>query len=284
MTRLLITGAGGRIGQRLRRLVAPDEAVFVSSPRAGLRGANDIVADVTDREAMASIVESTRPTAIIHLASVTAAACDADPARAVAVNVDAVRDLAAIAAASGVARFVLASTSAVYGDRYAAPVSETAELALGSRYAQTKREAELALEEAALASATLTAVALRIFNVYGPGMTESLPNRLLAASAERPVTLFGLDDFVRDHVHVDDVGTALLTAAQRVLPTPWTIVNIGSGRPTANRELVEALAPVEFDVADPRSSYSCAELSTAARLLGFAPSRALSRESVLASD
>jgi UDP-glucose 4-epimerase len=281
MTRLLVTGAGGRIGRRLRRLVEDIDAAFVTSPRALARDPGDIVGDVTDRDRMAAIVEEHQPEAIIHLASVTATECDADPVRARAVNVDAVRRLAESAVANGVQRFVLASTSAVYGDRYDTPATETAELVLGSAYAKTKREAELALAEVANLDSRFSAVSLRIFNVYGPGMTESLPNRLLDATDERPVTLFGLDDFVRDHVHVDDVGTALLLAAERPMPTPWTVINIGSGRPTSNRDLVDAIGPVAYALGDPRRSYSCADLATASELLAYAPTRTLSRESLV---
>jgi nucleoside-diphosphate-sugar epimerase len=282
--RLLVTGASGSIGRRLRaRLDAEHyDASYIVSPRSPAAGADSAVdaVDITDTDAVRAIVLRRRPDVIIHLASVTGAACEADPELAVAVNVDAVRSLAGIAADGGVSRVVLASTSAVYGDQYHAPIDETGPLVLTSRYADTKRRAELALAEATEDSPNLSAVALRIFNVYGPGMTGSLANRLAEATDDRAVTLAGLDSFVRDYIHVDDVARALLLAAEADLPDRWSILNIGSGIPTSNRALVAALAPVLFTETEARASYSCADVTSARDILGFIPSQALGRDSV----
>lgn len=282
--RLLVTGAGGAIGRRLRARLEADgvDASYLLSPRSVASSDDPAVdvAEITDAGQLAAIVEKRRPSAIIHLAAVTGSACDSDPQRAVAVNVEAVRSLTGIARTSGVSRFVLASTSAVYGDQYETPITEAGPLALASRYAQSKRQAEVVLSEAAGESGSFSAVALRIFNVFGPGMLDSLANRLLSSSADAPVSLAGLDTFVRDYVHVDDVVEALVRAAESPVTDPWTIINVGSGRPTSNRDLVAALEPVSYLTGEPRASYSCADVTAARRILGFTPSRSLSRDSV----
>lgn len=280
--RLLVTGAGGSIGRRLRARLEADgyDASFVVSPRSG-DGTDDPAVDaveITDGDQMSAVVARRRPTAIIHLASITGGACDSDPERAEAVNVDAVGALAELAKGAGVARLVFASSSAVYGDQYDSPIDEQGATVLGSRYATTKRRAELAL--AAAATSEFTVVALRIFNVYGPGMADSLANRLVRATADAPVSLAGLDTFVRDYVHVDDVVQALLSAAEAPLSDAWAIINVASGHATSNRELVAALEPVVFTVSEPRASYSCANVAAARRLLGFVASRPLNRSSV----
>ncbi|MEO7720532.1 MAG: NAD(P)-dependent oxidoreductase [Pseudolysinimonas sp.] len=284
MPRLLVTGAAGRIGRRLRaRLEADgtDASYLVGRPSPiGSRSSVD-VADVTDPDRLDEVVAARRPEAIIHLASLTGAQCDADPLRAAAVNVGAVRSLAESAARHGVTRVVLASTSAVYGDGYCAPVDESGALVLESLYARTKRDAELELAAAAASSPTLSTVVLRIFNVFGPGMADSLANRLLVAPAETPVVLAGLDGFTRDYIHVDDVVDALIRASHRSTGQASAVVNVGTGRPTSNRELVSALEPVCFTVGAPRASYSCADIATARTMLGFEPIRVLSRDSVL---
>lgn len=280
--RLLVTGAGGSIGRRLRSRLDSQgyDASYVVSGRSA--NATDHpavdVADVADVSAMDAILAARKPSVIIHLASVVGAECERDPERAERVNVDATRSLAALAAEHRVSRIVLASTSAVYGDQFDSPVGESGPLVLGSRYAQTKRSAEQVLEAAA--GDELTAVALRIFNVFGPGMHDSLANRLIASTADDPVTLAGLDTFVRDYVHVDDVVEALATAALVPVLPPWVVVNIAGGRPTSNRQLVAALEPVSYAVGAPRSSYSCASVDAAKSILGFAASRPLSRASV----
>jgi len=281
---LLVTGAGGAIGRRLRVRLDGDgyDASYVLRSGADAQPGDPAVdvADITDAERLSAIVERRRPDAIIHLAAVTGAACDDDPERAHAVNVEAVRSLAQISVAAGVTRLVLASTSAVYGDQYDAPITESGPLALASRYAEHKREAEVILEAASRRSASLSAVALRIFNVFGPGMRQSLANRLEASTPDAPVQLAGLDGFIRDYVHVDDVADALVRAAVSPLPDPWTIINVGTGRPTTNRELLAALQPVSYVTGTPRASYSCADVAVARRLLEFTASRPLNRATV----
>jgi dolichol-phosphate mannosyltransferase len=46
-------------------------------------------------------------------------------------------------------------------------------------------------------------------------------------------------DTARDYVYVDDVCDAYLAAATRALPEPGAVYNIGSGRQTTLREVVE---------------------------------------------
>lgn len=282
--KLLVTGAGGGIGRRLRARLEADgsDASYLVGPRSSVPSddpAVDVV-DITDTTALRAAVERRMPAAIIHLAAITGAACDSDPERAVAVNVDAVRSLAEIARGAGVARMVLASTSAVYGDHYASPIAEDGPLELGSRYAETKRGAELAMAAGAETPGGVEAIALRIFNVYGPGMTGSLANRLVASTGSTPVVLAGLDTFVRDYVHIDDVVDALLRAAATPGLTAWSVVNVGTGRPTSNRQLVAALEPVEVVEGEARASYSCADVAAARDLLGFTATRELTRDSV----
>ncbi|MEO7545332.1 MAG: NAD(P)-dependent oxidoreductase [Terrimesophilobacter sp.] len=284
LPRLLVTGAGGSIGRRLRARLDSDgfDVSYIVSTRADSPSGDsraDVV-DITDIAGLNSVVEKRKPNVILHLAAVSGAACEADAARALAVNVDAVRDLSVIAQRHGVSRCVLASTAAVYGDQYNSPVSETGEIVTASLYAHTKRQAEMVLESATESFAGFSSVALRIFNVYGPGMVGSLANRLVDAREGSPVALAGLDTFVRDYVHVDDVVEAMVRAAVSALPTPWLVVNVGSGVPMSNRELVAALAPVYFSTADPRSSYSCADTDAARRAFGFIVSRKVNRSSV----
>lgn len=283
LPRLLVTGAGGSIGRRLRARLDSDgsDVSYVVSPRAQSRSGDsrvDVV-DITDTDGLNAIVEKRQPNVIIHLAAVSGAACEVDAAQALAVNVDAVRDVSVIAHRHGVSRCVLASTAAVYGDQYDSPVTETGEIMTASVYAQSKRQAEIVLELATESFPGFSAVALRIFNVYGPGMVGSLANRLVDAREGSPVALAGLDTFVRDYVHVDDVVESIVLATVAPLPNPWLVVNVGSGEPTSNRALVAALHPVFFTTVEPRSSYSCANIDAARRELGFSAIRELNRAS-----
>jgi UDP-glucose 4-epimerase len=266
---ILITGANGRIGRRLQR-IAREQATVV--PYAGPHAVGDQKAlDLADELAVRAVLRAVRPRAVIHLASVVGAACEADPSRAELINVEATVALASAAREVGVERFVLASTAAIYGDaRRRAMAESDSPQALGV-YATTKLHAE----EALVAFAGDMAVdCLRIFNVYGPGMDDSLIARLERARPESPAQLNGLDDFVRDYVHVDDVARALFAASQAGGAAGYRILNVGSGVPRSNRALRDAL-PVDARrcviIGPEVESYSCADISLIRRELSWSP-------------
>lgn len=269
--KLLVTGATGGIGRRLRARLEHDgghHAVFLGGRSDGI--------DLEDVDALRAVVDTTRPDVVIHLAAMTGGACEAEPDRARAVNIAATAVLAEACDAAGVGRLVFASTAALYGDKGNAPVAEDGPLALTSTYAQTKKAAEDALAAASASSATLSTVALRIFNVFGETLENSLVTRLRRSSQEHPVGLNGLDAFVRDYVHVEDVVDSILLSIAASLPAPHAAINIGSGVPTSNRMLVEqieAARPVWITVGEERQSYSCADISLAHDILGFDPRR-----------
>jgi nucleoside-diphosphate-sugar epimerase len=273
--RLLVTGASGNIGLALRHAVpATDDVVMLGGPRR--HDPEAIRFDIGDRDAVAAMIARARPHAIIHLASLTGAACEQDPDAARRVNVDATRWIVEAAGEAGVGRIVFASTAAVYGDLRRTPVTEADELILGGVYASTKREAEELLQRSAAEGGPAVDI-LRIFNVYGPAMTDSLVGRLVASDAARPVTLAGLDSFVRDYVHVDDVVAALLLAVDATSPGS-RVLNIGTGIPRSNRDLVDELSAsrgLHYIVGPERESYSCADIAAARRELGFDPAAAL---------
>lgn len=90
-------------------------------------------------------------------------------------------------------------------------------------------------------------VALRLFNVYGPGQALSNPyTGVLAIFASRllhdqPPRIFEDGEQRRDFVHVDDVARAFCRAMETPAAAGETL-NIGSGRSVSIREVAEALA------------------------------------------
>ncbi|MDX2024822.1 NAD(P)-dependent oxidoreductase [Microcella sp.] len=263
---VLVTGAGGRLGQALLRLAAAGPMSIV--PMAGPRASSGVRAlDVADADAVQTAVGEIRPRAIIHLAALVGAACAADPERAAAVNVRGTAHIAAAAREHGAERIVFLSTAAVYGDQRPRPVTEDDPVSLAGAYATTKLEAEQLLAESGVASTSL-----RVFNIYGPGMRDSLVNRLLSGGDE-PVALNGLDGFVRDYVHVDDVARAVLAAVESTV-NGMRVLNIGSGIARSNRDLLatlpaDRLAPVT--IGPEVDSYSCADITRAQTELAWAP-------------
>jgi nucleoside-diphosphate-sugar epimerase len=244
------------------------------SPRSDEVGTSKRSIDLADIELLPAAVRAAAPEAIIHLAAISGAAAELDPAAARRVNVEAVSALGQAADELGVRRFVFASSSAVYGDRHSSPISEDAPTAPGSSYAQSKLDAEAALAKIANASSHFRVFALRIFNVYGDRFPRSLVTRLLASQDDPPVDLRGGASFVRDYVQADDVADALLAALTAPADKAFTVLNIGSGIPVSNPDLVAVLGrsvELNYRETDGSPSYSCANIQRASVLLGWSP-------------
>lgn len=275
--RVLVTGASGRLGTTLRLQLGSNrpeiDPIYLTTPRANLPGATCV--DLADLDALTHAVTAARPDAVIHLAGVTGGACERDPELARRINVEATAVIAQAAAAAGALRMVFASTAAVYGDAASHPISENAELAGTSVYALTKREAEQQLALFATGRDDFSVASLRIFNVYGSGFDDSLVSRLLRSTAQNPVPLRGPENFVRDYVLGEDVAVAALAAANSEMPHAFVPINIGTGIPTSNEQLVARLSRrrrIFYTMVDGSASYSCANVEQARALLGFEPS------------
>lgn len=143
-----------------------------------------------------------------------------------------------LVAAAGVGRFVLASSSSVYGEAVRYPSREDDRPGPHSPYGITK----LAAEHLAVAHARndgLSTVALRYFSVYGPRQRPDMGLRRLFAAAEsgRAFRRFGDGTQVRDLTFVDDVVEATVAAGLRAA-APGTVLNVAGGSQVTLRELI----------------------------------------------
>jgi len=144
------------------------------------------------------------------------------------------------------ARFLLASTSEVYGDPEMHPQPETYwgnVNPIGPRgvYDEAKRYAE-ALTMAYHRQQGVDTSIVRIFNTYGPKMRpndgRAIPNFISQALAEKPLTVYGDGSQTRSFCYVDDLirGLVLLAESGEHLP-----VNIGNPGEYTILQLAEAV-------------------------------------------
>ncbi|NLT06609.1 MAG: SDR family oxidoreductase [Solirubrobacterales bacterium] len=131
------------------------------------------------------------------------------------------------------ARFLLASTSEVYGDPLVHPQPESYwgnVNPIGPRgvYDEAKRYAE-ALTMAYLRQQGVNTCIARIFNSYGPRMRpndgRAVPTFLKQALTDQPVTVFGDGSQTRSFCYVDDLIRGLIALAESDVHEP---VNIGN--------------------------------------------------------
>src|SRR5213596_3528034 len=147
------------------------------------------------------------------------------------------------------ARFLLASTSEVYGDPQVHPQPETYwghVNPIGPRgvYDEAKRYAE-ALTMAYHRQQGVDTCIVRIFNTYGPRMRphdgRAIPTFLRQALADRPLTVFGDGSQTRSFCYVDDLISGLVALAESDVHNP---VNIGNPNEFTLLELADAVVSV----------------------------------------
>ena len=175
-------------------------------------------------------------------------------------------------------KFVLASTSSLYGAHNLLPYSETADTSKPlSPYAASKKAAE-ALCYTYHHLYGLDVTVLRFFTVYGPaGRPDMSIFRFVQwISEDRPVIVYGDGTQTRDFTFVDDIARGTLAALQCV---GYEIVNLGSDRPVSVNEmitLIEGLVGRRAQIhyrpphrADIKATW--ADVSKARRVLDWAP-------------
>src|SRR5215210_42933 len=182
------------------------------------------------------------------------------------------------------ARFLLASTSEVYGDPLTHPQPETYwgnVNPIGPRgvYDEAKRYAE-ALTMAYLRQQGVDTCIARIFNTYGPRMRpndgRAIPTFLRQALADRPVTVFGDGAQTRSFCYVDDLIRGLVALVESGVDQP---VNLGNPHEMtlidmaqAVVELTESRSEIVFEalpVDDPKVRQP--DIARARDLLGWEP-------------
>ncbi|MCW5875610.1 MAG: NAD-dependent epimerase/dehydratase family protein [Anaerolineales bacterium] len=290
MARVLVTGGAGFIGSHLvAALVARGDDVRVldnfstgsAANLAGLEGRIDVhEGDLRDPARVAAAVEGVET--ILHEAAFVSVPQSLEaPADCYATNVDGSIHLLEAARRAGVARVVLASSAAVYGNVSQMPLSEAGPTESLSPYAASKYMSET-LAGLYTAAYGLPVTALRYFNVYGPRQSPdsayaaAIPRFIQRLAAGQPPTVFGDGTQTRDFIFVGDVVRANLLAAEA--PTAaGRAINVCSGAETSLRDLLDGLygffsdAPgAEF--AAPRAGdvpRSLGDPTLAAELLGF---------------
>ena len=144
------------------------------------------------------------------------------------------------------ARFLLASTSEVYGDPLVHPQPETYwgnVNPIGPRgvYDEAKRYAE-ALTMAYLRQQGLNTCIARIFNSFGPRMRandgRAIPAFMGQALSGRPLTVFGDGSQTRSFCYVDDLIRGVVALAESEVHDP---VNVGNPNEMSLLEMAELI-------------------------------------------
>ena len=295
MAHHLLTGAAGFIGARTAELLLEgghsvlgvDDVNDAYDPRvkrhrlarlATREGFRFVEADIAKRDALAQIGDE-RFDAVLNLAARAGVRASVEnPWVYVDTNVTGTLNLLEWCRARGIAKFVLSSTSSVYGGSDASVFREEQETSRPiSPYAASKKAAEV-LCHTWHALHGLDVTVLRYFTVYGPaGRPDMSVFRFVRGVREgTPITVYGDGTMARDFTYVDDVARGTIAALR---PLGHEIVNLGGEKPTSVNELIATVEgalgrKAERRFAPPHPAdvpRTAACIDKARRLLGWEP-------------
>ncbi|TYT60974.1 NAD-dependent epimerase/dehydratase family protein [Natrialba swarupiae] len=244
---ILVTGGAGFIGSHLARAVTGDSTVHIlDNLTTGRRknvpsGATLHEADIRDDAAWPQSLDL-----IFHEAAlVSVAESTENPTTSHEINVDATLSLLEQARTQET-RVVLASSAAIYGHPNETPISESHSKEPTSPYGLDK----LTIDHYARLYNELydlETIALRYFNVYGPGQVAGDYSGVISVFVDQAlsgedITVYGDGQQTRDFVFIDDVVQANRNAA--TTDAVGEAYNIGTGESITIRKLAELIQDI----------------------------------------
>jgi UDP-glucose 4-epimerase len=234
---------------------------------------------------------------VIHLATVSINKSVADPYESIDINMVGNHNVFAAAAEEGVERLVFASSASVYGNPRKLPMHEDDPLDPLTPYCISKRAGEDLLGFYQRRKG-LSWIALRFFNVYGPGQkldayyTSVINTFIQRLRSGQPPIIDGKGDQSMDFIHVTDLARSVVSALE--CERDNMPINIGTGVDTSIAQLTKILiqavgVDVEpiFRPRDVLVTRRAAEISRAREVLGWTPTITVEegmRELVRASE
>lgn len=297
MPHYLVTGAAGFIGARTSELLLAqgdtvtgiDNLNDAYDPRIKeyrlrkleqFRGFTFVKADIAEKAILEhSNLRTTKFDGVIHLAARAGVRFSVEnPWVFVESNVLGTLNMLEVSRQSGNCKFILASTSSIYGANPPYPTPESASSSEPLQpYAASKKGAE-ALTHSYHYLYGIDATILRFFTVYGPaGRPDLALFRFVQWIVEgRPVRINGDGTQSRGFTYIDDIARGIVAALKLV---GYEIINLGGHEVITINDLVTLIeditaktAIVQHGPPNPADMYTnWADVSKARRLLGWQP-------------
>ena len=314
--KILVTGGAGYIGSVLvNKLIEQGHQVNVIDDLSnGFRENIDRRAKFTegsilDKGNLNQALEGVE--VVYHLAAkIRVEEGEAKPELYKKVNIEGTLDLIKACADKKIAKFIFASTAAVYGDPEEFPVNENSKTNPVNVYGATKLEIDKYLEANAK-NMGISTICFRFFNIGGAlktkegswlkikheGATHLIPS-ILHSSSNKPLLIFGNDwptkdgTPTRDFVHVVDLADALIKALNSLDKAGNQVINLGTATGSTVLEVVKTAEKslnkvISYNFAGRRAGDSFALVTSnqkAKEILNWQPTKTLSDILIDAQD
>lgn len=241
--KILITGAEGYIGTRLRKKLGDTEAEIYSLDykKEIENKKNSFNIDITKTDTLFDFLKQNKFDIIYHLASLIEVQASIDnPFSYYSVN-----SIGTLNLLEGIRRFqdnpylIYTSTGLVYGKPTIFPIDEKHPINPNNPYSNTKAISEMLVQSYSL-TYNIRANILRLFTIYGPHQKSSLfiPSFIRRCITEKKIPIGNLNT-TRDFIFIDDVIDALDAVLND--SKNFNIYNIASGKETKISDVVDLI-------------------------------------------
>lgn len=252
--KIIVTGGSGFLGTHMiRALIAQGHNIKNIDLQPSRDTVNEnfktVIADIRDTEKMKQ--EIIDADVVFHFAGLIEAGESVKfPQKFIDNNISGTLSVLEAMKANNIKTIIFSSSAAIYGEPQNIPITEDDRSMPINPYGMTK----LAMEGLISSYVQLhgfTGVALRYFNLYGPGEnhqpeTHAMPNFIKQVYENRDVEIFGNGEHQRDYIHVSDIVDAHLKALDFALKNPnqYHYMNLSTEKPSTTLEIAETIIRV----------------------------------------
>ncbi len=243
------------------------------------------IIDIRELSGLLAIFKENRIDVVIHLAAMAGVRPSIEnPMLYQDVNVKGTMNMLECCREFGISKFVMASSSSVYGNNKKVPFSESdiVDYAI-SPYAATKKSCEV-IGHSYHHLFNIDMVMLRFFTVYGPGQRPDLAIHKFTKMIENgeSIPFYGDGDTKRDYTYIDDIVDGVIKAANYVESNNnvYEIFNLGESETISLNLMVSTIEDVlgkkanidklPMQPGDVNITY--ANIDKAKKMLGYNPS------------
>ena len=240
MEPILISGTNGFLGSHLSQLFTKNHTKTYGIFR-GTSQNPDVEKIHDDILSIQNIPDNV--STVLHFAALTDMQfCEENPSQCFKINIDGTKNMLELARKND-SKFILASSSHVYGKPKHLPINETFPLNPISVHAESKMKAEYICEEYAK-SYGMKIIITRIFSIYGSkSPSYSIVSRIINQILNNQKIVLGNINTKRDFLHISDFLSAIDTLIKTNL-NGCSKFNIGYGQSFSIKELCMKL--IEF--------------------------------------